>query len=391
VSTHALVNSTRCLALLGAVSAGFVGAAEPMQPYPVKGQIIEEIQSFDKPEGTIFSADGKYVFVSNSSELGMKELGFHWAEKRGYVSKLEVLRDGKLRMVEQRLVTDLTAPLGMAVNTVATKKFPKGAIFLCVGGAPMATPDGKDVKDVSRLHSGILVFDDRGTVLGKIDMGTGSAIAKKMGAPATLPNAADFDKEGNYYVTDTAIAGASFDPPISPKSGVYMFPHDSLDALADGGEAPFYFVDMPEGGPDGLEVAPDGSIHVNTVGIAAGMKDPAEGGMYKLSKDDFKSGHLPAPFVTGLGALDGLTFLGETRLDTEIKNTNSVVITPPGGKPMMLTYDRSDKKLAGPADIAVRKMSDGSYLLLIPELSALTPHTVTNPVTTVRLPADFAK
>jgi hypothetical protein len=56
------------------------------------------------------------------------------------------------------------------------------------------------------------------------------------------------------------------------------------------------------------------------------------------------------------------------RLDTEIKNTNSVIVTPPSGVPMMLTYDQ-DIKLAGPADIAVRKMSDGSYLLVIPELA----------------------
>jgi hypothetical protein len=36
---------------------------------------------------------------------------------------------------------------------------------------------------------------------------------------------------------------------------------------------------------------------------------------------------------------------------------------------MMLTYDQ-DIKLAGPADIAVREMSDGSYPLVIPELAA---------------------
>jgi hypothetical protein len=75
---------------------------------------------------------------------------------------------------------------------------------------------------------------------------------------------------------------------------------------------------------------------------------------------DSHFGHLPAPFAQGLGALDGLDFAGSVRLDTEVKNTNSVVVTPPYGMPMMLTYDQ-DIKLIGPADIAVRKMSDGSY------------------------------
>ena len=110
--------------------------------------------------------------------------------------------------------------------------------------------------------------------------------------------------------------------------------------------------------------------------------------MYRLTKEDFKSGHLPAPFAQGLGALDGLDFAGSVRLDTEVKNTNSVVVTPSYGTPMMLTYDQ-DIKLAGPADIAVRKMSDGSYLLVIPELSATSPNSHDNPVTVIRLPANF--
>ena len=140
-----------------------------------------------------------------------------------------------------------------------------------------------------------------------------------------------------------------------------------------------------------MEVAPDGSIHTNTVGAVAGMKDPAQGGMYKLTQQDFMSGRLPEPFAMGLGALDGLDFVANIRLDTEIKNTNSVIVTPPGGKPMMLMLDRPDKKLVGPADIAVRKMNDGSYLLVIPELSATSPNNKDNVVTIVKLPANFDK
>jgi hypothetical protein len=111
--------------------------------------------------------------------------------------------------------------------------------------------------------------------------------------------------------------------------------------------------------------------------------------MYKLKKADFIAGKLPEPFNRGLGALDGLDFAGKNRLDTEIKNTNSVVVTPlSGSTSYMLTYDQ-DVKLAGPADIAVRKLRDGSYLLVIPELSATSPNNKDNPVTVIKLPADF--
>lgn len=42
-----------------------------------------------------------------------------------------------------------------------------------------------------------------------------------------------------------------------------------------------------------------------------------------------------------------------------VPRTRTVSLSHPAGAPMMLTYDK-DIKLAGPADIAVRKMSDGS-------------------------------
>jgi hypothetical protein len=292
-------------------------------------------------------------------------------------------------MDKERLITGLTGPLGMAVIPIATKKFPKGTIFLIEAWAPLAQADGTEIKDPSVLDPKIIAFNAEGNILGAIKFGAASQAKAVSGVVATLGNALGFDKEGNLYVTDTGIGGGQFNPPIETKGGgVFMLPASSLDELADGKAAPLSYIAVPEGGPDGVEVAPDGAIHFNTVGVAAGLKDPAEGGMYRLTKEDFKAGRLPAPFAHGLGALDGLDFAGSARLDTEIKNTNSVVVTPPYGVPMMLTYDQ-DIKLTGPADIAVRKMEDGSYLLVIPELSATSPNKNDNPVTVVRLPAGF--
>jgi hypothetical protein len=375
--------------ITGLLMAAGAQGADPLEPYPVKGKVIQRLNSFDNPEGSIFSADGRYVFVSNSAELGMPDKGFHWTHKGGYISKLAVQPDGTLKMVNEKLITGLTGPLGMAVIPVSTKKFPKGTIFLIEAWAPLAEADGTEVKDPSVLDPKIIAFNTDGKVLGAIKMGEGSAAASAAGVVATLGNALAFDREGNLYAIDTGIAGGLFNPPIPTKGGgAYMFPLASLDTLADGQSAPVSYIPVPEGGPDGIEVAPDGAIHFNTVGVVAGLKDPAEGGMYRVTKGDFKNGHLPAPFATGLGALDGLDFAGSVRLDTEIRNTNSVVVTPPFGKPMILTYDQ-DIKLAGPADIAIRKQPDGSYLLVIPELAATSPNNHDNPVTVIRLPANF--
>jgi hypothetical protein len=364
-------------------------AAGPLEAYPVKGQVLQRMHAFDNPEGSIFSADGRYVFVSSSADLGMPGKGLHWTHNAGYVSKLAVQSDGTLKMLNEKLITGLTGPTGMAVSTVSTKKFPKGTIFLTEAWAPLAEADGTEVKDPSVLDPKIIAFNTDGKILGAIKLGAGSRAEAVSGVITTLGNALAFDKEGNLYATDTGIGGGLFNPSIATKGGgVYMFPLSSLDALADGKGAPLSYIAVHEGGPDGIEVAPDGTIHINTVGLGAGLKDPAEGGMYRLTREDFKTGHLPAPFAHGLGALDGLDFAGSARLDTEIKNTNSVVVTPPYGVPMMLTYDQ-DIKLSGPADIAVRKLADGSYLLLIPELSATSANNHDNPLSVIKLPAGF--
>jgi hypothetical protein len=384
-----LIGVSLAAAALAVAAAGLVKATEPLQPYPVKGQVIQRLKAFDNPEGSIFSADGRFVFISNSAELGMPDKGFHWTHKAGYISKLAMQPDGTLKMVNEKLITGLTGAVGMAVSPVATRKFPKGTVFLIEAWAPLGEADGTEVKDPSVLDPKIIAFNTDGKILGAIKMGAGSPTAAAAGVTATMENALSFDKEGNLYAIDTGIAGGTFNPPIPTKGGgVYMFPVSSLDALADDQSAPLFYIPVPEGGPDGIEVAPDGAIHFNTVGALAGLKDPADGGMYRLTRKDFMSGHLPAPFAQGLGALDGLDFAGSVRLDTEIKNTNSVVVTPPRGVPMMLTYDQ-DIKLAGPSDIAVRKMSDGSYLLVIPELAPTSPNNHDNQVTVIRLPANF--
>jgi hypothetical protein len=321
----------------------------------------------------------------------MADKGFHWTEKAGFISKLSVEADGTLKMVNQRLVSGLTAPLGMAVNPVATKKFPKGAVFVCTGGLPLADASGTDIKDPARLTSKIVVFNVDGRVLGELPWNAGSMLAKVSGAPATLPNAAAFDKQGNLYVTDTGLGGGAVEPKLETRPGIIMVPHDAIDAVA-AGETPSakpVFLAMP-GGPDGIEVSPvDGTIHVNSVGTAAGMSDPDKGGMWRLTRDDFKAGRLPKAFSGGWGALDGLVFTAKgTRLDTQILPPNYItVVTKGSDKVLSLTITGLTRDLAGPADIAVHTRRDGSSLLVIPELSATSPNKNDNPVLVVLLPA----
>ncbi len=364
--------------------------------HPSPAVILQVLKDFDNPEGAIFTADGNHVFVSNSAEAGDLSEGFGWVEGAGYISKLEVKANGELSMVEKKLIDGLTAPLGMGVLPVATKKFPAGTIFLCVGSAPFVDSAGKALQDPSRMRSALLAFNEAGEVLGKIDTGQGSVFEQINGSPIILINALGFDTDGNVYVTDTAIGADQFDPPFQGRGGLWMIPHSALDALAEGrapADVPI-FIEIP-GNPDGVEVSPgNGKIYVNTVGAFADLADPANGGIYALSKKDIANKKLGPPVDGDLGALDGLDFTaGGVMLNAQIRSDipGKVTISCEGelATTLVLQPGGTMSNLTGPADLAVRRSADGAQLLVIPELYARDATAGDDEVTVVALPAGF--
>jgi hypothetical protein len=138
---------------IGLGAAGAASADIRADVHPAPAVILQVVKAFDNPEGAIFSADGNLLFVSNAAEIGDRSEAFGWTEGEGYVSKLEVLPSGELRMVEEKLITGLTGPLGMGVLPVATGKFPAGTIFLCAGSAPLIDSQGQVVKEPERLRT----------------------------------------------------------------------------------------------------------------------------------------------------------------------------------------------------------------------------------------------
>jgi hypothetical protein len=381
-------------------AAGAASADVNAEIHRVPAAILQVVKAFDNPEGAIFSADGNFLFVSNAAEIGDRSEVFGWTEGEGYVSKLEVLPSGELRMAEEKLITGLTGPLGMGVLPVATERFPAGTIFLCAGSAPLVDSQGQVVKEPERLRTKLIAFTEDGEVLGEIDTGHGSLFEEINGSPIVLINALGFDGEGNLYVADTAFGAEQFEPPFEGKGGVWMIPVGALDALADGqppAEQPS-FIPIP-GNPDGVEVSPvDGKIYVNTVGPVGGAPDPAGGGIYAFTKDDFAGdaaeGKLPPPLDRDLGALDGLDFTaGGTMLNSQIRGDipNKLTVHCPGGGASILALQPGGSwaDLSGPADLAVRRAANGSQLVAVPELMSRDATPGDDEVTLLALPADF--
>jgi hypothetical protein len=388
-----------CGIALAAMSGVGTAQGQSDPDYPVRATVIQVIKSFDNPEGAIFSADGRHVFISSAAEIGDRGEQFGWTEGEGYISKLEVQEDGTLEVVEEKLIEGLTGPLGMAVLPVATETFPEGTIFALSGAGALADAQGQVIKDPARLKPKITGFDpESGEALGEINTGPGSMFEEINGSPLVFPNAAAFDQEGNLYVADTAFGATQFEPPFEGKGGLWMIPHNAIDALVEGqtpDEQP-RFIAIP-GNPDGVEVSPeDGRIYVNTVGPVAGAPDPANGGIYALSMEDFAGqgeAKLPPPADQGLGALDGLDFTAAgAMLNTQIKEDveAAIYVNCRGQQASKLEIEgRDEAELSGPADLAVRRAEGGEQLVVVPELMNRSPNTGDNEVTVLRLPDGF--
>ena len=220
----------------------------------------------------------------------------------------------------------------MGVLPVATEKFPAGTIFLCTGSAPLVDNNGQVVKDPTRMRSKLLAFNDAGEVLGEIDTGQGSVFEQINGSPIILINALGFDADGNVYV--------------------------------------------------------------NTVGAFAGLADPANGGIYALTKEDIANNKLPPPVDGDLGALDGLDFTaGGVMLNAQIRGDvpGKVTVSCRGkiATTLALQPGGTASDLNGPADLAVRRSADGTQLVVIPELYARDTTAGDDEVTVLALPAGF--
>ena len=393
----------RCERLLGGVAlaavlgAGTVqGQSIPAGVHPVPATVLQVLKTFDNPKGRSSAPTASPSSSPTPPRSATRERASASPKAKATSASSRCSRTARSTMVNERLIEGLTGPLGMAVLPVATGKFPAGTIFALAGSAPLVDAQGQVVKDPTHLRTKLIAFNDDGNVLGEIDTGQGSLFERINGAPIALINALGFDAEGNAYVADTAFGADQFDPPFAGKSGLWLIPHGALDALADGqepAEAPV-FIEIP-GNPDGVEVSPvDGKIYVNTVGPVGGAPDPADGGIYALTKDDIANNKLPPPVDGGLGALDGLDFTaGGAMLNTQIKadRPSQIYVNCPGQSATTLALEPGGTwaDLNGPADVAVRRSADGVQLVVVPELFARAANAKTDEVTVLALPAGF--
>lgn len=359
--------------------AAAIGCSAPPlnREHPVA--LSQTIDVFDRPESVAFSLDGSILYVGNcGSDLfgpERKQVGF--VAGRGALSRVSISPDGRAELEDLRWVEGLNGPLGLAVLPRATSLYPAGALLVCQGNAMLC--DGKGVYVGDATRPGILILDGRtGRELGKIPLGAGSAVARRLGHPVLLPNSLAFDRAGNLFLTDSGRGGQNLLPPVPGAPGLIRFSREAID---DPGSGTIAFTPVP-GTPNG--VAANGGM-VLLVTMAGGSLEGEA--VYAIPDTAFPLDVLPAPYVAGVGTMDGVAVTPAGTIVTS-RFSGDLLAIPLDRKPRPIRLS-PDVPLALPADHRILALPDGSSLLAVPEQARSDPQPRRQRVRFIRLPAGF--
>ncbi len=333
-----------------------------------KAEIIQVVPGLNNPESVAFSADGKWLFVSNcaSGQFGAdKHVGFVAGDAA--ISKLSVGPDGRLEVVTPRLVDKLSGTLGLTVSPHAVGPYPAGSLFICVGGALVADNAGAYVTDAKKLGTGIAIVDpESGATLGRIDLGVGSPVAIALGHPLLLPNGIAFDAEGGLLVSDTGVGGEHLEPKIKAQPGVLRL------AIGSKGEVTGHTFTPVSGGPNGVAWS---AAEKALYWVTCGGQGPEGGALFRNGR----------ALSLDLGPSDGIAFTpAGTVIVSRFKG--DLVAIRKGGKPEPIPFE---KPFNFPSDIKLRTLADGSSILIVPEQEAWNAAAWGQSLRVVRLPAGF--
>lgn len=332
-----------------------------------KAEIHQIVPGLNNPESVAFSADGRWLFVTNcaSAEFGAdKHVGFVAGEAS--ISKLSVADDGRVGMAKPKFIQGLTGTLGLTVAPRAFGPYPAGSLFVALGGA-LATDDaGVYVSDAKKLGTGVAVFDaESGATLGKIDLGPGSALAGALGHTVLLPNGIAFDGDGGLVVADTGVGGDHLQPKVDAKPGLLRL------TMGPKGEPQHTFTPVA-GGPNGVAWnAAEKSLYW----VTCGGQGPEGGALFRAGK----------PVALDIGPSDGIAFTpAGTTIVSRFKG--DLIAIRKGGKPEPIPFE---KNFNFPSDIKLWTLADGSSILVVPEQEAWNATPWGQSLRIVRLPAGY--
>lgn len=349
------------------LAGNFTDVTGPVQPNLTTAKVIQTVALFNHPDSCAMSADGKFLYVTNSGAIVNGITGASFQYYQGAISKLSVDADGRLTPVNMKLADSIHTPMGIAILPKGTKKFPAGSLFVSTGTTDGLDENGEHITDVRKFNPGVTVFDpDKGKLLGFIAMGPDRAVARSIRHPVLAPCGLCFDGDGNLYVADTGNTGAYLDPVINGRPGVLRIDNANIDQYADNKTSE----------KDGTSVAWVSERHQPAAVFYSSIDDgiywttcdskpPLVGGVFRVLRDQFAQ--TTSQNILGgdtNGALMGVTITPTGNLIAADVNGQLKFI----GKRVQSEIEFTETgTFASPADIKLHTSSKGFNLLYVPE------------------------
>jgi hypothetical protein len=343
----------------------FTDVTGPVTPDMNAAKVIQTLALFNHPESCAASADGKYLFVTNSGAVVSSILGPSFGYYQGAISKLSIDADGRLKLINLKFVEKLHAPMGIAVLPKSTGKFPAGSLFVSTGTTSGLDDKGEHITDIRKFNPGVSIYDpENGKRLGFIAMGADRAVAKSLHHSVLAPSGLCFDQDGNLYVADSSNTGNDLDPVVLPRPGLLRINNQNIDLYADNkvsdNDVAFYYERHQPFAVFSSNVDP--GLYWST--LVTDSTQRSAGDVYRMARDEFpRSVEQPVVGDTG-GALLGVTITPSGNLIASQINGQLIYI----GKRVQAEVEFTENgSFATPADIKMIKSYKGFNVLYVPE------------------------
>jgi len=336
----------------------------------VSGRLLGVVEGCTNPESAELLVDGE-TFVFGNCRL---DVGFEWFRDGAGLVYLE----GQAFVSRARVSAngDVSLEERELVGGLTTT-LGCDVVRIDGGAFPRGTivmaVGGKPVAGVDRAPAAadphLLAFDPgSGKVLGSIGLGDGAPIAEHF-EPLEMPNGLAIAPDGTIYVTDNPHTNPSSEPAAASPStpAVYRIPPGAVDGLLDEDPAAATEVARVEM-PGFANGATVSPVDGTCWAVSCSPTDPVRGGVYRLPDEAFATGVQPPPFRRDLGVLDGV---GVTRRGTVLAGNPLEgvvhVFTPDGGHAVVAGLP--DGIMPADFNVVYPRCLDGEPALLVPDIA----------------------
>lgn len=365
----------RFLAAIGILTL-LIASPLQAQDRPV---ISQELDGFLTPTASVFSPDGRYLFVINHAQGESGTL-----RGQSFISKLAVSDTGEVAASQMRFVKNLTSPIDLDFSPVRFGNIPKGAIFLAAGTPLVQDESGRSMRDLSRVMIGIVVVDpNTGREIKRIDLGPNSRIRLSGELSLLSPSSICFDKSGNLYIGESGVGGHMFERKQVGRPGIWRLEAEDVEGLlSDRAPKKADLIRTTSLPTDMTFIEKDNMLYFAT----NHTQGRPSGSVFRISAGQYQGISSMQTIVRELSALTGIQVMPKGRV--LLAGNSGELMFPKGKKDTRPLRFRPRHDFSSPGKIALQQLKDGSILIAVPEQSSEQGGGRGQRVSIVKLPAE---